>query len=220
MKPTVPMSAFPGGPPGGGGFGSQPGGGGGGEAPPGAEWRGSPNTTPAPPKKSRKGLFIGLGCGCLVVLGCLVGLVAMVGLVGTLAPGEEVASTTVTFGQLFVLTYEQSGSYKYDAWLELDLEFSQGYELTGTVLLSESEVPFEQYTLREDGFASPVVERRSSKRINWRITRDSELGRVSGKASLFPISARAAGSRVSLSGTIEARPGTTGTIRLFVTKRK
>lgn len=174
-----------------------------------------------PPKKSRTGLFIGLGCGCLVLLGCIIGGIVMFagGISSMLGPGEEVASAQLTIGQPFNLTYAQAGSQKYEAWLEVDVDHTAGYELTGTVLLSENGTAFGQYTLQEDGDGSPVTERSSSKRINWVSSSFNGSGSTSGTTALFPIPARTAGSQVSLSGTIQATPGTTGRIRLIVAKR-
>ena len=44
-------------------------------------------------------------------------------------------------------------------------------------------------------------------------------GSVAGNVSLFPIPARTDGATVTISGTISAPPGTTGTVRLLVAKR-
>lgn len=229
MKPTMPMNAYPpgqppgGSPPSGGGWGPPPGGGGGwgpGTPPPG----GFPPPQ-APPKKSRTGLYIGGGCGCLLLLACAIGGVIVAtgsglsGLAGLLGPGEEVATTPIAPGQPFTLSYSQSGSQKYKAWLEVDLDFTAGYSLSGNVLLSENGQPFGQYTVAEDGEGSPVTERSESMRINWTSTNVGGSGSVDGTVSLFPIPARAAGSTVTLSGRLDAPAGTTGTLRLFVAER-
>lgn len=173
------------------------------------------------PKKSRTGLYIGVGCGCLVLLGCIVGGGVMFagGLTGLLGPGEEVVSTPVTIGQPFTLTYVQDGSQKYEAWFEVDVSYTAGYNLNGTVLLSENGTPFGQYTLQEDGEGSPVTERDSSKRFNWSSTSLNGSGHASGTVALFPLPARTANGQITLSGTVQANPGTHGTIRLFIAKR-
>jgi hypothetical protein len=238
----MPMNAFPPGhfggtPPPGGGY--PPGGGGGGGGwgpppggPPGGGWGGPPSgpggyppggggygAPPAQPK-SRTGLYIGLGCGCVVLLACVIGGVIAMNfdsLIG--APGEEVATVTVAPGQPFTLTYTQDGSQKYQAWLEVDVDYTAGYNLTSTMLLSENNTAFGQYTLAEDGEGSPIAERNSSTRMSWVTTNLGGNGSASGKVSLFPIPARAAGSTVTITGTLNANPGTTGTIRIFVAKR-
>jgi hypothetical protein len=224
----MPMQGYPpGGPPGtpppggaapppGGGWGGPPGPGGPGTPPPG----GFPPAQP--PKKSRTGLYVGLGCGCMLVLACLVGggILAMGGgLASLMGPGEEVASTPIAPGQEFALSYVQDGSQKYRAWLEVDVSHSGGYSLSGPILLSENGQAFGQYTLAETGQGSPVQERSSSTRINWSSTHLGGSGSASGTVSLFPIPARTAGSTVTLSGTVNAPPGTTGTLRLFVAER-
>ncbi len=134
-------------------------------------------------------------------------------------PGEEVVATPITIGQPFSLTYVQDGSQKYEAWFELDLDYTGGYQLNGTMLLSQNGTAFGQYTLSENGDGSPVTERSSSKRIDWVTTNLNGSGSTSGKVALFPIPAEADGAQVTISGTITAPPGTTGTLRLFVAKR-
>ena len=223
----MPMNAYPpGGPPGtppggtppnGGGWGPPPGGGGGwgpGTPPPG----GFPPAQ-QPPKKSRTGLYIGGGCGCLLLLACIGGgaFVAMSDMFAGM--GEEVVSTPITPGQPFSLSYIQSGSQKYKAWLEVDLTFSAGYSLSGNVLLSENNQPFGQYTVAEDGDGSAVQERDEVIRTGWTSSQVNGSGSASGTVSLFPLPARADGSTVTLSGTLNAPPGTTGSIRLIIAKR-
>ncbi len=233
----MPMNAFPpGGPPGippaggyppsGGGYpppggGYPPSGGGWGTPPPGGGYGPPPPQQAPPPQKSKTGLYVGLGCGCLVVLGCIIGTVlfATGGMTSLFGPGEEVVSTPVTLGQPFTLTYVQDGSQKYEAWIEVDLDFSSGYALNGTILLSENGNAFGQYTLAEDGEGSPVTERSSSKRVNWVTSSLNGSGSAEGMVALFPIPARSSGAQVSISGTISATPGTSGTVRLFVAKR-
>lgn len=241
VKPTMPMNAFPpGGPPGippgggypppggGGGYPPPPGGGGGwGTPPPGGGWGGPPSgpgygpPAPPPPQKSKTGMYVGIGCGCLVLLGCIIGgvLLATGGMSSLFGPGEEVVSMPITVGQPFSLTYVQDGSQKYEAWLEVDVDYTVGYSLTGTILLSENGTAFGQYTLAEDGEGSPITERSSSKRVSWVTTNLGGSGSAEGKVALFPIPARASGGQVTISGTINASPGTSGAIRLFVAKR-
>lgn len=240
VKPTMPMSPFPPGgppgippgggypPPGGGGF-PPPGGGGGWGTPPpgGGGWGtpppggGFPPPAVAPPPKSKTGLYVGLGCGCLLLLACVIGgvLYAAGGMHGLLGPGEEVVSTPIVFGQPFSLTYVQSGSQKYEAWIEVDVDYTAGYNLTGTILMSENGSPFGQYTLAEDGEGSPVAERRTDKRVGWEATNLAGSGSAEGKVSIFPIPARTSGAQITLSGTIHASPGTSGSVRLFVAER-
>ena len=224
----MPMNAYPpggppgtppgGSPPGGGGWGPPPGGGGGwgpGTPPPG----GFPPAQPVPPKKSRTGLYVGGGCGCLLLLACIAGG-AFVATSGMFAgPGEEVVSTPITPGQPFTLSYVQSGSQKYKAWLEVDIAYTSGYSLSGTVLLSENNQPFGQYTVAETGSSSAVQERDDATRTSWTSTNVNGSGSASGTVSLFPIPSRGDGSTVTLSGTLAAPAGTTGSIRLIVAKR-
>jgi hypothetical protein len=174
-----------------------------------------------PPQKSRTGLYVGIGCGCLVILGCIIGgVVLATGAGGLLGPGEEVISTPISLGQPFTLTYVQDGDQKYEAWLEVDVSYTAGYNLTGTILLSEGGAAFGQYTLNETGDGSPVTERSSSKRFNWASSSINGSGSASGTVSLFPLPARTANGQVTISGTVQATPGTTvNSIRLFVAKR-
>lgn len=223
--PPPPGGGFP--PPGGGGF-PPPGGGGGGwgTPPPGGGFPPPPGggafpPPAAPPQKSKTGLYVGLGCGCLLLVACIIGgvLFATGGMSGLFGPGEEVVSTPIVLGQPFSLTYVQSGSQKYEAWIEVDVDYTAGYSLSGTILLSENGTPFGQYTLAEDGEGSPVSERNNSKRVNWVTTNLGGSGSAEGMVSLFPIPARSSGAQVTLSGTIHASPGTSGSVRLFVAKR-
>lgn len=235
VKPTMPMNAFPPGgppgtpPPGGGGGWGPPGGGGpppyggppsyGGGQPP--SYGGQPPSygggfppPQAPPKKSKTGLYVGIGCGCMLLLACIAGG-GIFWAVKSLGPGEEVSSVDATVGTPFTLTYNQTGSQKYAAWLEVDVSHTAGYQLTGTITLEENGVAFGQYTLNEDGSGAAVSERSDSTRINWVHTNSS----TEGTTNLFPIPARAAGSSITVRGTVNASPGTTGRIRIFVAKR-
>lgn len=158
----------------------------------------------------------------MLLLACVIGgaVAAMGGgLAGLMGPGEEVVSTPITPGQPFTLSYVQDGDQKYKAWLEVDVSYTSGYDLSGNVLLSENNQPFGQYTVAEDGDGSPVQERSSVTRFNWTSTSVNGSGSASGTVSLFPIPARTASGTVTLSGTIHATPGTTGTLRLIVAKR-
>lgn len=230
------MNAFPPGhfgtpPPPGGGY--PPGGGGGGWGPPppgGPGGYGPPpgppqyppyGPPPEPPKKSRTGLYVGGCCGCLVLLGCLAGggYLYTGGTTELFGPGDEVATTNIVPGQPFTVTYTQDGDQKYEAWFEIDVDYPTGYNLNGTILLSVNGAPFGQYTLAESGSGAAVTDRRTSVRFDWEIENSSGNGNASGMVSLFPIPAQTDGSTVTLTGTINAVPGTTGTIRLFVAKR-
>lgn len=214
---------MPGGyPPSGGGWGQPPPSGGGwgppgGTPPPGGGY-GPPPAAPPPPK-SKTGLYVGLGCGCALLLACIAGGVAMVAGIGSLGPGEEVVSVPITIGQPFSLTYIQDGSQKYEAWLEVDVDHTAGYNLSSVILLSENGTAFGQYTLAEDGEGSPVTERNSSMRVSWVTSNLNGNGSTSGKVALFPIPARTNGAQITISGAIQANAGTTGTVRLFVAKR-
>jgi hypothetical protein len=213
----MPMAAFqPGSPPMGGGY--PPGYG----HPPGGGW--SPPPQP-PAHKSRTGLYFGIGCGCFFlfaagVLGVVFVAGGAAGIATLLGPGEEVATQQVPLNQPFSLSYPQRGTQKYEAWLEVDAQYTAGYRLSGIVLLSENGSAFGQYTLDEDGDGSPVAERDVSKRINWSSTNRNGSGSARGTVALFPIPARSDGASVTLSGTISTNPGTNGTVRLFVAKRQ
>ncbi|MCC6556161.1 MAG: hypothetical protein IT372_24640 [Polyangiaceae bacterium] len=89
-----------GGPPPGGGFGGPPPGGGFGGPPPGGGFGGPPPGgfgppgygPPRPPqRKSNLGLFIGLGCGALVLIGAIIAAIA---LIATRKAAQEITSTT------------------------------------------------------------------------------------------------------------------------------
>ncbi len=204
-------------PPGGGGWGPPPGGGppsyGGGPQGGPPSYGGFPPQQAAP--KSKKGLYIGIGCGCLLIFGCAAGGAGIWAMISAMGPGEEVTTTNATVGQPFTLTYTQDGSQKYAAWLEVDVDHVTSYNLTGTIMLSADGTPFGQYTLDEDGSGSPITERNSSTRMNWMHSSSS----TSGTTHLFPIPAQSAGQTVSITGTINAPPGTTGQIRVFIAKR-
>lgn len=158
-----------------------------------------------------------------MVLACVIGGVVLAAssssIRGLLGPGEEVVSMPLAIGQPFALTYVQEGDQKYEAWLEVDVEHTGGYALTSRVLLSENGTAFGQYTLDEDGTRSPVRERNTSKRYNWMSTSVPGSGRVRGTVALFPVPARTPNAQLTISGTIQAVPGTSGTLRLFVAKR-
>jgi len=108
------------------------------------------------PKKSKVGLYVGVGCGCLLLLACIGGGLAYWAISG-IGPGEEVVSQQLVPGQPFTLSYVQDGSQKYEAWLEVDVNHSTGYNLSGQVLLNENGTPFGQYTLAESGSGSPIT---------------------------------------------------------------
>jgi hypothetical protein len=207
-------------PPGGGaGWGPPPGGGGGWGPPGGTPPPGGPGSPQQAAPKKKTGLYLGLGCGCVVILGCIIAAVAFPSLIDMLGPGEEVASIPATIGQPFTLEYVQEGSQKYQAWLEVEVDYTAGYNLSGPILLSENGAAFGQYTLAETGEGSPVQERSGSRRVQWTSSSLNGSGRAEGNVSLFPIPARPDGHRVTISGTIHATPGTTGTLRFFVAKR-
>jgi len=227
----MPMNAFPPGgppgvppggtPPGGGGWGPPPGGGGPpsyGGGPPsyggGPPSQGGFPPQQAAPKKSKTGLYIGLGCGCLLLLFCVAGG-GIFAAINAMGPGEEVTTTDAIVGQPFTLTYTQDGSQKYAAWLEVDLNHTSSYNLTSTIMLNADGTPFGQYTLNEDGSGSPITERSSSTRMNWVHSGSS----TSGTTHLFPIPAQTAGQTVTVTGTVNAPPGTTGQIRIFIAER-
>lgn len=133
----------------------------------------------------------------------------------SLGPGEEVVSVPITVGQPFSLSYIQDGSQRYDTWLEVDVSHTSSYNLNGQILLSLPSGPFGQYTLAETGSGSPITERSSTTRIGWSHTSSSTEGTV----SLFPMPSQASGETVTISGTVNAPPGTTGSIRLIVAER-
>lgn len=173
---------------------------------------------PPPPKKSKMGWLIGGGCGCVALLGCLIGGIAY--FVMSMGPGEEVASTQVNLGQPYSVSYPQSGSQRYQAWMEVDVSYSSGYSLAGNALLADAAGAFGEYNIEENGSGNPVRERSdSTTRMNWTSTNLNGSGSTSGTVSLFPIPARTDGTTVTVSGTLNAPPGTTGTVRVFIAKR-
>jgi len=217
---AFPPGSFPGVPP------SQPGGWGppgtpppGWGTPPPMGYPQQPQMMAPPPPKSRTGLYVGLGCGCLLLFAC-VGAAAAYFVLQAAKPGEEVASTPVTFNQPFTVSYVQQGSQKYAAWLEVDVSYTSGYRITGTVLLSENNAPFGQYTLDEDGEGCPVEERDDTTRWEWSSENLDGSGSAGGTVLLFPIPARAAGGTVTISGTFTGQSGMSGTIRVIVAKRE
>jgi len=150
----------------------------------------------------------------MLIFACLLGGGIFMA-INAMGPGEEVATIDATVGQPFTLTYSQDGSQKYAAWLEVDLDHSASYNLTGTIVLSADGVPFGQYTLAEDGSGPAVSERSDSVRLSWVHTGSS----TSGTTKLFPIPAQNGGQTITVTGTVNAPPGTTGRIRIFVAKR-
>jgi hypothetical protein len=173
----------------------------------------------APPPKSRTGLYVGLGCGCLLLFAC-VGAAAAYFVLQAVKPGEEVAEAPVTLNQPFTVSYVQQGDQRYAAWLDVDVSYTSGYRMTGTAILSENGAPFGQYTLDEDGEGSPVQERDDTTRWDWSSTNLDGSGSASGDVQLFPIPSRPAGSTITISGTFTGQPGMTGTVRIFVAKRE
>lgn len=154
----------------------------------------------------------------MAILGCLISAAVAIPLLNA-GPGEEVASAPVTLGQPYAVTYNQDGDQRYEAWLEVDIEYTQGYQLNGNALLSENGAAFGQYTVDDDGEGSPVTERDSSTRSPWSSSSANGDGSSDGNVLLFPIPAKTDGATVTVSGTITAPPGTTGTLRLLITER-
>ena len=155
----------------------------------------------------------------LALIGCLAGGGAW-WMVNRLKPGDEVQSVTVQPGQPFVLTYTQDGDQRYMVWMEVDCSYTNGYSLTGPILLSANNSPFGQWTLAEDGSGSPIQERNTAVRYGWTSTSLNGNGSADGTVQLFPIAAQADGATVTLSGTITAGPGVTvRSLRVFVAER-
>lgn len=174
---------------------------------------------PAPPqpKKSRVGLYIGIGCGCLLIASIAVALIIYLA-VGVLGPGDEIATANVQPNAPFVLTYTQTGSEQREIWMELDVSYTQGLRLAGPINISKNNQVIGQYNLELTGSGSPIRERSVSKNINWVSTNLSGSGSTSGKTHLFPLPAYEEGATVSLTGTITAAQGLTARqLRIFVT---
>ena len=185
------------------GFGTPPPGGGGPPAP--------------PPKKSRTGLYIGIGCGCALIA-AIVAALGFYFLFAAIGPGNEISTANVQPNTPFVLTYTQEGSGQREIWMELDVSYTQGLNLTGPINISKNNQVIGQYNLELTGSGSPIRERSSSKNVNWVSTNLSGSGSTSGKTFLFPLPAYEEGATISLTGTITASQGLTARqLRIFVT---
>lgn len=170
-----------------------------------------------PPKKSRVGLYIGIGCGgCLLIVTAIIAIAALIVLKGR--PGTEISSAPVAPNVPFTVIYTQTDDAQRDVWMELDVSYSQGLRLTGPINISVNNQVVGQYNLEMTGSGSPIRERNTSKNWDWVSTNLNGIGSTSGKTFLFPLPAYDNGATISLTGTIAADPTVVvRQMRIFVT---
>ncbi len=135
-----------------------------------------------------------------------------------MSPGEEVAAADVTLGQQYQTTYTQEGDTQYEIWLDLDVTYSQGLQLTGPINITVNDEHVGQYQLSYNGSGAPIQGRSGSKRVNWTSTNINGNGSASGKLFLFKLPAYDEGANVMIWGTINGSPGMAAQrLRLMVT---
>lgn len=171
-----------------------------------------------PPQKGGVGKWIALGCGCLLIL-LIAGGVGGFFAWKAMTPGEEVGAADIALGQQFQVAYTQSGDTQYEIWLDVDVAYSQGYQLNGPINISVNNQHVGQYQLAETGDGSPIQGRNVSKRAPWSSTNLNGSGSASGKVFLFTLPAYDDGASISVWGTINGSPGLTpNRLRLMVTE--
>ena len=177
----------------------------------------TPPPTP-PPNKGGVGKWIAIGCGCATIVIIAIA-VTIFFVVKSAGPGTEVAAGDVALGQQFQVPYTQSGTKQYGIWLDLDVAFSQGFQLNGPINISVNNQHVGQYQLAYNGSGSPIQGRSSSKRINWVTTNINGNGSARGKVFLFKLPAYDSGASITIWGTINGTPGMTAQrLRLMVTE--
>lgn len=173
---------------------------------------------PPPAKKGGAGKWIAMGCGCVLIV-VIAAVVAIFMVVKSVGPGDEVATADATLGQQFQATYTQSGSQQYAVWLDLDVSYSQGYQLSGPINISVNGQHVGQYQLQETGSGSPIQGRSNRLTTSWVSTNIGGSGSTSGNLKLFTLPAYDDGATVLVWGTISGTPGMTATrLRLQVTE--
>lgn len=190
-----------------------------GSPPPSAPWG-----NPPPPPRSNALKYVGIGCLAVLALTCAGGAAGMLfvrGAVMNLGPGHEVASTLATPGVPFSLTYVPSKRDETAVWLDLDVGYAQGVQLTGPIAVRVGGTPVAQYNvnLTSGSCTAPVREVSSSFCINWRTTSLNGEGSLSGQTRMFKIPAQAPGAAVTVSGMIFASPGVSARrLRVFASE--
>ncbi len=148
----------------------------------------------------------------MLALACVGGIVGVVllrkaGL--SLGPGREVATTWVTPGAPYALSYVTSTNDDTGVWLDLDLGYAQGVQLTGPVMVRVNGTPLAQYNLNltSGSCSAPVREVSSSFCVNWRSSDVNGSGSLAGQTRMFKVPAQARGATVTVSGMVFASPG-------------
>lgn len=168
--------------------------------------------------------YVGLGCLAVLALTCAGGAVAAIflrGAVMNLGPGHEVGSTVATPGVPFSLSYVPTKRDETAVWLDLDLAYAQGVQLTGPLSVRVGGTPVAQYNLNltSGSCTAPVREVSSSFCINWRTTNLNGEGALSGQTRMFKVPAQAPGATITVSGMFFASPGVQARrIRLFASE--
>lgn len=178
-----------------------------GSPPPSAPWG-----APPPQPKSNALKFIGIGCLAVLALTCAGGIAASVflgGVVSKLGPGHEVGSTFVTPGTPYTLTYVTRSGDDSGVWLDLDLGYTGGVQLTGPLAVRVNGTVIAQYNVNmtSGSCSAPVRESTTSFCIGWRSSELNGQGSLSGQTRMFKVPTQARGSTVTVSGMIFASPG-------------
>lgn len=178
-----------------------------GSPPPSAPWG-----APPPPPKSNALKFLGIGCLAVILLSCIGGVVSMLvlrGAVMNLGPGHEVGTTFVTPGTPYTLTYVTQSGDESGVWLDLDLGYSQGVQLTGPLAVRVNGTVIAQYNVNmtSGSCASPVREVTTSFCIGWRTSEINGQGSLAGQTRMFKVPTQARGSTITVSGMMFASPG-------------
>ncbi len=166
---------------------------------------------PPPPKRS-PWKFVALGCLALIALTCAGGMAAFFlvrGAVLNLGPGTEIASATALPGAPYELRYRPAKRNDTAVWLDLDVTFAAGVQLTGPIMVRSNGTPVAQYNLNltSGECHAPVRGESTSMCFNWRTTNLNGSGSLSGQTRMFKVPAQPAGAVVTVTGMVFASPG-------------
>lgn len=150
----------------------------------------------------------------LIALTCVGGAVSMLvlrGAVMNLGPGREVGSALITPGVPYSLDYVTRSGDDSGVWLDLDLGYAQGIQLTGPLAVRVNGTVIAQYNVNMTSgeCASPVRESSTSFCLGWRSTNLNGAGTLSGQTRMFKVPTQPRGATITVSGMIFASPGIT-----------
>jgi hypothetical protein len=137
---------------------------------------------------------------------------------GGMMPGNTIVTQPVTPTQPFSTSWTDAGTSKA-LWLAYDLDYTQPYQVKGTVELQADGAVVHTWELDFTKDGSPVVG--SSSRITWGNvkTEVNGTGSESGQVKLGLLPEGAVGRELSLAGTLDVASGTTvNRLELLVTE--